>query len=125
MNKQRVICKYPNRRLYDTEISRYVTLTDLRKMVLDDVDFIIRERKTGSDVTRNVLLSIISDQEHGSSPVLQIESLRSVIRRQFAQQPGAPGVGINNHAPAAQHAPAAEHAPAHEHAPATEHHRSS
>lgn len=97
MSKQRVICKYPNRRLYDTELSRYVTLTDLRKMVLDDVDFVVRERKTGSDVTRNVLLNIISEQERDSKPVLQIESLRSVIRKQLALEPDEAGMAINNH----------------------------
>ncbi len=102
MSKQRVICKYPNRRLYDTELSRYVTLPDLRKMVLDDVDFVVRERRTGADVTRNVLLNIISDQESDSRPVLQIESLRAVIRKQLAQQPGEAGMAIN-HSAGAEH----------------------
>ena len=97
MSKLRVICKYPNRRLYDTELSRYVTLVDLRKMVLDDVDFVVRERKTGSDVTRNVLLNIISDQERDTNPVLQIESLRSVIRKQLALERGEVDMAINNH----------------------------
>lgn len=96
MSKPRVICKYPNRRLYDTELSRYVTLADLRRMVLEDVDFIVRERKSGADVTRNVLLNIISEQESDSRPVLQIESLRSVIRRQLEGQPGEASMAINN-----------------------------
>lgn len=103
MSKPRVICKYPNRRLYDTELSRYVTLADLRKMVLDDVDFVVRERRSGSDVTRNVLLSIISEQESDSRPVLQIEYLRSVIRRQLAEQSGEAAMALNNHTAGAEH----------------------
>ncbi len=102
MSKPRVICKYPNRRLYDTGLSRYVTLADLRKMVLEDVDFVVRERRSGSDVTRNVLLSIISEQESDSRPVLQIESLRSVIRKQLAQEPGEAVVALNNHTAGAE-----------------------
>ena len=60
---KRVIKKYPNRRLYDTTESKYVTLNDVRKLVLDGVSFCVIDKKTGEDITRNILLQIIIEQE--------------------------------------------------------------
>ena len=56
---KRVIKKYPNRRLYDTAESKYVTLNDVRKLVLDGVGFCVIDKKSGEDITRNILLQII------------------------------------------------------------------
>ena len=55
----RVIKKYPNRRLYDTEISSYITLEDVRKLVLEQVPFCVRDAKSNDDITRSILLQII------------------------------------------------------------------
>ncbi|GAB3353920.1 polyhydroxyalkanoate synthesis repressor PhaR [Chromohalobacter beijerinckii] len=59
----RVIRKYANRRLYDTQQSHYVTLEDLRRLVLDEVPFRVEDAKSGEDLTRPILLSIITEQE--------------------------------------------------------------
>ena len=76
----RVIKKYPNRRLYDTEWSQYVTMTDLRQLVIDNVDFCVKDMKTKEDVTRNVLLQIIAEQEQGQDPFFSISALSQIIR---------------------------------------------
>ncbi|MEX2354185.1 MAG: polyhydroxyalkanoate synthesis repressor PhaR, partial [Gammaproteobacteria bacterium] len=76
----RIIKKYPNRRLYDTEISKYITLDDIRKLVLDGVSFIVKDVKTEEDLTRNILLQIISEQEHNGEPLFSTESLTQLIR---------------------------------------------
>ncbi|MCK5669683.1 MAG: polyhydroxyalkanoate synthesis regulator DNA-binding domain-containing protein, partial [Gammaproteobacteria bacterium] len=60
MSNSRVIKKYPNRRLYDTEISKYITLDNVRQLVMDSVDFIVKDVKTDEDLTRGILLQIIS-----------------------------------------------------------------
>jgi polyhydroxyalkanoate synthesis repressor PhaR len=59
----RIIKKYPNRRLYDTEISSYITLEEVRQLVLDGEHFEVRDAKSGEDLTRSVLLQIISEHE--------------------------------------------------------------
>ena len=69
LTDMRIIKKYPNRRLYDTEISKYITLDDVRKLVLDGVEFRVTDVKTEEDLTRNVLLQIISEQEHEGKPI--------------------------------------------------------
>lgn len=58
----RVIKKYPNRRLYDTEISSYITIEDVRQLIVEGVEFEVRDAKTGDDLTRQVLLQIIADR---------------------------------------------------------------
>jgi polyhydroxyalkanoate synthesis regulator protein len=63
MSEPRVIKKYPNRRLYDTVESRYITLADVRRIVLAKVDFIVVDKKTGADITRSILLQVIAEQE--------------------------------------------------------------
>jgi len=78
----RVIRKYANRRLYDTEQSRYVTLEDLRKLILDEAPFRVEEAKSGEDITRTILLSIIIEQEQadGESEVFSNDLLAQLIR---------------------------------------------
>ena len=61
MAATRIIKKYPNRRLYDTEISSYITIEDVRQLILDGEDFEVRDAKSGDDLTRSVLLQIIAD----------------------------------------------------------------
>lgn len=76
----RVIKKYPNRRLYDTEQSRYITLADLQQLVMDGVDFEVKDANTGADLTRNILLQIIAEQESGGKPMFTSEMLMRIIR---------------------------------------------
>ena len=76
----RIIKKYPNRRLYDTEISKYITLDDVKQLVLDGVVFCVKDVKTEEDLTRSILLQIISEQEHNGEPLLSTESLTQLIR---------------------------------------------
>lgn len=80
MSKQRVIKKYPNRRLYDTEISSYITLDDVRKLVLDHTDFCVVDARTKDDITRNILLQIIMEQEEDGEPIFSEEILAQMIR---------------------------------------------
>ena len=76
----RIIKKYPNRRLYDTEISSYITIEDVRQLILDGESFEVRDAKTGEDLTRQVLLQIIAEQEQGGEPVLSTQLLSQIIR---------------------------------------------
>lgn len=76
----RIIKKYPNRRLYDTEISKYITLEDVKNLVLKGVTFCVKDVKTDEDLTRSILLQIISEQEHNGEPLLSTESLTQLIR---------------------------------------------
>ena len=76
----RVIKKYPNRRLYDTEISSYITIEDVRQLILDGESFEVRDAKSGEDLTRSVLLQIISEQEQDGEPILSTQLLSQIIR---------------------------------------------
>lgn len=76
----RVIRKYPNRRLYDTHESRYVSLAHIRRLVLDEVPFAVIDRRTGRDVTRAILLQVIASHENDAQPMLSREFLAQVIR---------------------------------------------
>ncbi|MBS3786032.1 MAG: polyhydroxyalkanoate synthesis repressor PhaR [Gammaproteobacteria bacterium] len=80
MAEMRLIKKYPNRRLYDTAISSYITLADVKGLVVDGVDFQVTDAKTGSDLTRSILLQIISEEEEGGEPIFSSELLAQVIR---------------------------------------------
>ena len=81
MNVQRVIKKYPNRRLYDMTESRYITLTDIRKLVMEQIDFMIMDKRDQTDITRSVLLQVIAEQERaGAEPVMSRDFLTQVIR---------------------------------------------
>src|SRR3546814_172871 len=70
MTKTRVIKKYPNRRLYDTDISSYITIEDVRQLIVDGEDFEVRDAKSGDDLTRQVLLQIIAEHEQDGQPML-------------------------------------------------------
>ena len=76
----RIIKKYPNRRLYDTETSSYITLTDVKKLVLDQVDFRVEDAKTREDLTRSILLQIILDEETAGAPMFSSDMLSQIIR---------------------------------------------
>ena len=76
----RVIKKYPNRRLYDTEISSYITVEDVRQLIVDGEDFEVRDAKTGEDLTRSILLQIIAEHEQDGQPVLSTQLLSQIIR---------------------------------------------
>jgi len=80
MSATRVIKKYPNRRLYDTEISSYITLEDVRQLIIDGEEFEVRDAKTGEDLTRSVLLQIITEHEDRGTPMLSTQLLSQIIR---------------------------------------------
>jgi polyhydroxyalkanoate synthesis repressor PhaR len=80
MSEPRVIKKYPNRRLYDTSASKYITLEDVRRLVLDGAQFVVRDAKTDEDITRSVLLQIIAEQEEAGQPIFTIPILTQIIR---------------------------------------------
>ncbi|MEJ2761891.1 MAG: polyhydroxyalkanoate synthesis repressor PhaR [Gammaproteobacteria bacterium] len=80
MSETRIIKKYPNRRLYDTEISKYITLEDVKQLVLEGVDFRVMDVKTEEDLTRSILLQIIADQEHNGEPIFSTRTLTQLIR---------------------------------------------
>lgn len=80
MAQVRIIKKYPNRRLYDTEISSYITLEDVRQLVADGENFEVRDAKSGEDLTRSVLLQIIAEHEEHGQPMLSTHLLSQIIR---------------------------------------------
>jgi polyhydroxyalkanoate synthesis repressor PhaR len=80
MAATRIIKKYPNRRLYDTEISSYITIEDVRQLILDGESFEVRDAKSGDDLTRSVLLQIIAEQEQDGEPMLSTQLLSQIIR---------------------------------------------
>ena len=80
MTAIRIIKKYPNRRLYDTEISSYITLEDGRQLIVDGETFEVRDAKTGEDLTRQVLLQIIAEHEQDGQPMLSTQLLSQLIR---------------------------------------------
>ena len=76
----RVIKKYPNRRLYDTDTSTYITLTEVRQLVMDSAPFAVRDAKTGDDLTRSILLQIILEEGAGGAPMFTEAVLGNIIR---------------------------------------------
>lgn len=79
MSEKRIIKKYPNRRLYDTAESKYITLEDVRRLVIDEVPFAVIDKKTGEDITRNILLQIIIEQEDFGEPLFSTDALQKMI----------------------------------------------
>ena len=77
---QRVIKKYPNRRLYDTDSSAYITLADVKQLVMDGEAFTVRDAKTNEDLTRSILLQIILEEEAGGAPMFSEAALANIIR---------------------------------------------
>ncbi len=80
MSEPRVIKKYPNRRLYDTVESRYITLADVQRLVMEKIDFVVVDKKNNADITRGILLQVISEQEQKTEPILTQEFMIQVIR---------------------------------------------
>ncbi|MEH6504344.1 MAG: polyhydroxyalkanoate synthesis repressor PhaR [Cycloclasticus sp.] len=80
MVNSRIIKKYPNRRLYDTEISKYVTLSDVRRLIIDSEPVKVVDAKTKEDLTRSVLLQIILEQEEDGEPIMSAQMLEQLIR---------------------------------------------
>ncbi len=78
--QSRLIKKYPNRRLYDTETSAYITLGDVKKLVLDNVAFRVEEAKSKEDLTRSILLQIILEEEAAGAPMFSSDLLSQIIR---------------------------------------------
>lgn len=80
MAAERLIKKYPNRRLYDTSESRYITLDEVREMVLQEIPFKVVDRQSTEDITRNILLQIIMEQESGGEPLFSADILSRFIK---------------------------------------------
>jgi polyhydroxyalkanoate synthesis repressor PhaR len=76
----RVIKKYPNRRLYDTQTSSYITLHDVKQLVLGQEEFQVVDAKSSEDLTRGVLLQIILEEEAGAVPMFSSDMLSQIIR---------------------------------------------
>lgn len=77
---QRVIKKYPNRRLYDTDTSTYITLAEIKHLVMDNESFAVVDAKSGEDITRSILLQIILEEEANGSPMFTTPVLANIIR---------------------------------------------
>jgi polyhydroxyalkanoate synthesis repressor PhaR len=80
MSETRIIKKYPNRRLYDTAISSYITLNDVRKLVTEGVSFQVVDVRSKEDITRSILLQIITEQEESGEPIFTSDALTKIIR---------------------------------------------
>lgn len=80
MPNVRIIKKYPNRRLYDTEVSRYITLTDVRDLVMRCVPFRVQDTASEADLTRSILLQIMLEEESGGKPLFSANMLGQIIR---------------------------------------------
>ena len=79
-NVDRLIKKYPNRRLYDTQTSSYITLADVKQLVLDNEEFAVLDAKTNDDLTRSILLQIILEEESNGAPMFTSVVLSQIIR---------------------------------------------
>ena len=77
---ERIIKKYPNRRLYDTDTSSYITLAEIKQLVMDSEPFVVRDAKSGDDLTRSILLQIILEEEANGSPMFTAPVLSNIIR---------------------------------------------
>ncbi len=97
----RVLKKYPNRRLYDTQSSSYITLADVKQMVLDGEDFEVRDAKDSSDLTRSILLQIILEEESGGVPMFSTAMLSQIIRFYGHAMQGAMGAVLEQNLKAA------------------------
>jgi polyhydroxyalkanoate synthesis repressor PhaR len=86
----RTIKKYPNRRLYDTKVSRYITLEEVRQLVMNGVKFRVEDKRTREDITRSILLQVIAEQEEGGDPIFTSELLTHIIR--FYGDPMQPSI---------------------------------
>jgi polyhydroxyalkanoate synthesis repressor PhaR len=80
MTTERIIKKYPNRRLYDTELSRYITIADVRDLVMSGVPFRVLDTANDADLTRSILLQIMLEEEAGGEPLFSANMLAQIIR---------------------------------------------
>ncbi len=80
MSIERIIKKYPNRRLYDTQVSRYVTLDDMRELVMRGIEFQVVDANNNEDLTRAILLQIMLEEESGGQPLFNAHMLAQIIR---------------------------------------------
>ena len=76
----RIIKKYPNRRLYDTNTSTYITLAEVKQLIMANESLVVRDAKTGEDITRSILLQIILEEEAGGAPMFTEAVLANIIR---------------------------------------------
>jgi polyhydroxyalkanoate synthesis repressor PhaR len=76
----RIIKKYPNRRLYDTDTSSYITLAEVKALVMENEHFVVRDAKTNDDLTRSILLQIILEEETAGVPIFTEQVLANIIR---------------------------------------------
>lgn len=88
MSAARIIKKYPNRRLYDTEESRYITLADIKELVMRKVELIVVDKKSSVDITRSILLQVISELEQNGEAIMSENFLSQVIRSYGNVAPG-------------------------------------
>jgi polyhydroxyalkanoate synthesis repressor PhaR len=82
----RIIRKYPNRRLYDVANDGYITLADVKQLVLKNVDFQVVDAKSGADITRAILLQILLEEESGTAPMFSAQMLAQIVRFHGAAQ---------------------------------------
>ena len=80
IDHMRIIKKYPNRRLYDTETSSYITLAEVKQLVIANAEFQVVDAKSGQDLTRSILMQIILEEESGSAPLFTSDMLSQMIR---------------------------------------------
>jgi len=80
MTNERIIKKYPNRRLYDTQNSKYITVADVRGLVLHGVRFKVADSNTKEDITRQTLMQIIIEEESSGKPLFSADMLSQLIR---------------------------------------------
>lgn len=93
----RAIKKYPNRRLYDTQSSSYVTLAEVKRLVMDGIPMVVRDAKTGEDLTRSILLQIILEEESAGVPMFSEAVLSNIIRFYGHAMQGYMGSYLENH----------------------------
>ena len=79
-SKQRVIKKYPNRRLYDTATSTYITLAEVKQLVMERENIVVKDAKTGDDLTRSIFLQILLEEEASGAPMFTEAVLANIIR---------------------------------------------
>jgi len=80
MSDERIIKKYPNRRLYDTEVSKYITVADVRALVMKGVKFRVMDTTNEEDITRSILLQIMLEEESAGRPLFTANMLAQIIR---------------------------------------------
>lgn len=80
MTSERIIKKYPNRRLYDTQVSRYITVADVRDLVMEGISLKVVDTSNGADITRSILLQIMLEEEAGGEPLFSANMLAQIIR---------------------------------------------